>query len=113
MSGGTAVVGCCVSPPRCGSTYICSTLRSFSGGFGCDCGTAVLKIATNCHSATVCFPPRCGIGLVGAGLWSSYMSSSTACVTASSGDRNGVFFALGRYLSYLIRVMKLSWVCTM
>ena len=49
--------------------------------------TGMLNMSSNLFSSAVYFSPSCGMGLVGAGFWRTYVISDAVCVTASSWYR--------------------------
>ena len=52
-----------------------------------------------CFSAAFCFSPSCGMGLDGDGFWRASVGSAAACVTVFSGEKLGIYYALGIVLS--------------
>ena len=89
------MVGCCVLPLIYGGSGVCYTLGSCSGGVGGSCSTAMLNMAANCFSDTLCFYQSYRMGMDRAGLWRASVRSAAACVTASAGDRLGNLLCTG------------------
>ena len=93
-------MSCCIILTLCSGADVCYTLKSCARWVGCDSVTAMLKMASNNHSAAVCLLPRCGIGFYKVVFWRVSVTSTAACVAASTMERLGSCVHAGK--SYVV-----------
>ena len=76
-----------------GGRDVFQILISGTVGIFLVCGVIVLKMAVNCHSATVYFSPRCVISIVEMGLKRVSFRSDYSCFTVYYGRVWGVLLS--------------------